>query len=73
MTIFPSGKGVRVTREVFQPTKETPVKHALLILTNAKDNEIIDLIYCHASLILCCFTHWLSPFILFWLSRGPLY
>ena len=47
-----------VTREVFQPTKETPVKPSLLILTNAKDNEIIDLIFDHASLILCCFTHW---------------
>ena len=53
MTIFPSGKGVSVTREVFQPTKETP-----LILTNAKDNEIINLTYDHASLIPCCFTHW---------------
>ena len=45
MAIFPSGKGVSATREVFQPTKETPVKPSLLILTNAKDNEIIDLIY----------------------------
>ena len=26
--------------------------------TNARDNEIIDLIYDHASLIPCCFTHW---------------
>ena len=27
MTIFPSGKGVSVTREVFfQPTKKTPIK-----------------------------------------------
>ena len=56
MTIFPSGKGVSVTREVFQPTKETSIKPALLILTNAKDNEIIDLIYDHASLIPCCFS-----------------
>ena len=40
MTISPSGKGVRVTREFFQPTKETPIKPSLLILTNAKDNEI---------------------------------
>ena len=47
-----------VTREVFQPTKETPVKPSLLILMNAKDNEIIDLMYDHASLIPCCFTHW---------------
>ena len=58
MTIFFSGKGVSVTREVFQPTKETPIKPSLSILTNAKDNEIIDLIYDHASLILFCFTHW---------------
>ena len=47
---------VSVTRKVFQPTKETPIKPSLLILTNAKDNEIIDLIYDHASLIPCCFT-----------------
>ena len=58
MTIFPSGKGVSVTREIFQPTKETPITHSLLILTNAKDNEIIDLMYDHASLIPCCFIHW---------------
>ena len=58
MTIFPSGKVVTVTREVFQPTKETPIEPSLLIITNAKDNEIIDLIYDHASLIPCCFTHW---------------
>ena len=58
MTIFPSGKGVSVTREVFQPTKEKPIKPSLLILTNAKVSEIIDLIYDHASLIPCCFTHW---------------
>ena len=58
MTVFPSGKGVSVTREVFQPTKELPVKPSLLMLTNAKDNEIIDLIYDHSSLIPCCFTHW---------------
>ena len=51
MTIFPSGKGVNVTREVSQPTKETLIKPSLLILRNAKDNEIIDLIYDHASLI----------------------
>ena len=44
-----------VTREVFQPTKGTPIKLSLLILTNAKDNEIIDLIYDHASLIPCFF------------------
>ena len=47
-----------VTREVFQPTKETPIKPSLLILANAKDNDIINLIYDHASLIPCCFTHW---------------
>ena len=58
MTIFPSGKGVNVTKEFLQPTKETPIKPSLLIVTNAKDNEIIDLIYNHASLIPCCFTHW---------------
>ena len=57
MTIFPSGNGVSVTRKFLQPTKETPVKPSLLIVTTAKDNEIIDLIYDHASLILCCFTH----------------
>ena len=55
MTIFPSGKGVSVKREAFQPTKEKPIKPSLLILKNAKDNQIIDLIYDHAS---CCFTHW---------------
>ena len=47
-----------VIREVFQPTKETPIKPSLLILTNAKDNEIIELIYDNASLIRCCYTHW---------------
>ena len=47
-----------VTREVFQLTKKTPIKPSFLILTNAKDNEIIDLIYDRASLIPCCFTHW---------------
>ena len=46
-----------VTREFLQPTKET-IKPSLLIVTNAKDNEIIDLIYDHALLIPCCFTHW---------------
>ena len=58
MTILPIGKGATVAREVFQPTNKTPVKPALLILTNAKDNEIIDPICDHASLIPCCFTHW---------------
>ena len=74
MTLFASGNGVSVTREIFQPTKETPIKPFLLILmnakdsevvdpfllilTNAKDNEVINLISYHASLIPCCFTHW---------------
>ena len=58
MTIFPSGKDVSVTREASQPTKETPIKPSLLILTNAKDNKIINPIYDHALLIPCCFTHW---------------
>ena len=58
MTIFPSGKGVSVTREFLQPTKETPIKPSLSTVTNAKDDEIIDLIYNHASLIPCCFRHW---------------
>ena len=53
MTIFLSRKGVSVTREIFQPTKETPIKPYLSKLMNAKDNEIIDLIYDHASLIHC--------------------
>ena len=51
MTIFPSGKDVTATIEVFQPTKETTIKPSVLIFTNAEDNEIIDLIYDHASLI----------------------
>ena len=51
MTIFASGKGVSVTREFLQRTKETPIKPSFLIVKNAKDNEIIDLIYDHASLI----------------------
>ena len=48
MTIFPSGKGVSVTREVFQPTIETPIMPSLLILMSAKDQEIIDIIHDHA-------------------------
>ena len=51
MTIFPSGKDVTATIEAFQPTKKTTIKPSVLIFTNAKDNEIIDLIYDHASLI----------------------
>ena len=31
-----------------------PIKPSLLIVTNAKDNGIMDLIYDHASLIPCC-------------------
>ena len=57
MTIFPSGTGVSVTREVFQPTKETPI-NTILILKNAKDDKITDLMYDGASLIPCSFTHW---------------
>ena len=48
MTVFPSGKGVSVTREFLQLTKEMPIKPSLLIVTNGKDNEIIYLIYDHA-------------------------
>ena len=33
-----------VTSEFLQPTKETPIKLSLLIVTNANDSEIIDLI-----------------------------
>ena len=51
MTIFPSGKCVNVTREFLQPTKETPINPSLLIVTNAKDHEIIYFTYNHASLI----------------------
>ena len=58
MTIFPSGKGVSVIREFLQPTEETPIKPCLLIVMNAKDNEIIYVIYDHPSLSTCCFTHW---------------
>ena len=50
MKIFPSGKGVNVTKEFLQPTEETPVKPSLLIATNTEDNEIIYLIYDDASL-----------------------
>ena len=41
---LPSGKGASVTKEVFQPTKETPIKPSLLILTNAKDNRVVSVI-----------------------------
>ena len=47
-----------VTRESLQPTEETPIKPSLLIVMNAKENEIIYVIYDHASLSTCCFTHW---------------
>ena len=47
-----------VTRAFLQPTKEMSIKPSLVIVTNAKDNEIIDLIYNHASLFPYCFTHW---------------
>ena len=50
-----------VTREFLQPTKETPVKPSLLIVTNAKDNEIIDLIYDHALLIRSPSGHIIKP------------
>ena len=46
-----------VTREFLQPTKEMPIKPSLSIVMNAKYNKKIDLIYDHASLIPCCFTH----------------
>ena len=47
-----------VTREFLQPTEEMPIKPSLLIVMNAKENEIIYVIYDHASLSTCCFTHW---------------
>ena len=55
---FHSEEGVSVTRVFLQPTEETPIKPSLLIVMNAKDNEIIYLIYDHASLSTCCFTDW---------------
>ena len=58
MTIFPQWKDVSVTREFLQPTEETPIKPCLLIVINAKENEIIYVIYDHASLGTCCFKHW---------------
>ena len=58
MTIFLQWKGVSVTREFLQPTEETPIKPSLLIAMNAKENEIIYVIYDHASLSTCYFTHW---------------
>ena len=48
-----------VTREFLQPTEETPIKPSLSVVMNAKENEIIYVIYYdHASLSTCCFTHW---------------
>ena len=41
MTIFPQWKGMSVTREFLQPTEETPIKPCLLIVMNAKENDII--------------------------------
>ena len=46
------------TREFLQSTEETAIKPSLLIVMNAKENEIIYVIYDHASLSTCCFTHW---------------
>ena len=46
-----------VTREFLQPTEETPIKPCLLVVMNAKENEIIYVIYGHASLGSRCFTH----------------
>ena len=48
-------KTPQISKPLPPSPKETPIKPSLLILTNAKDNEIIDLIYNHASLIPCCF------------------
>ena len=47
-----------VTREFLQHTEETPIMLSLLIVMNAKENEIIYVIYDHASLSTYCFTHW---------------
>ena len=47
-----------VTKEFLQLTKEMPIKPSLLIVMNAKDNEIIDLSYDNASLVPCCFPQW---------------
>ena len=49
---------MNVTREFLQPTEETNIKPCFLIVMNAKENEIIYVIYDHASLGTCCFTHW---------------
>ena len=46
-----------VTREFLQPTEEMPIKPSLLIVMNAKENEIIYVIYDHASVSTYCFTH----------------
>ena len=47
-----------VTREFLQPTEETAIKPCLLTVINAKKNEIIYVIYDHASLGTCCFKNW---------------
>ena len=39
-----------VKKKFLQPTKETSIKPSLLIVTNAKDNDIVDLIYNHTFL-----------------------
>ena len=46
-----------VTRDFLQPTEETPIKPSLLIVMNATENEIIYVVYDHASLSTGCFTH----------------
>ena len=58
MTIFPQWERCECNKEFLQPTEETPIKPSLLIVMNAKENEIIYVIYDHASLSTCCFTHW---------------
>ena len=57
MTIFLSRNSVSATREFLQPTNKKLIKLSLLVVTNTKNNEIIHLIYKHASLIPCYFTH----------------
>ena len=38
-----------VAREFLQPTEETPIKPSRIIVMNAKENEIIYVMYDHAS------------------------
>ena len=47
-----------VTRKFLQPTEEMSIQSSLLTVMNAKENEIIYVIYDHASLSTCYFTHW---------------